>query len=208
MENEFIDAPSPREPVLIQLNKYTRVSPHNIVTIDPRCFHCDGRTDFAATKLKNESINTIVNSIVQNNLTPQQRAFALNQAMVHTDVRGLAKSAGLIDNQDFVKKNYILNNMKNVLALAQDTTKTKGRANDDRRSLVQSVVLSSIPSTEQRLNAKERQLSIPSSTEIAKLLGVNPRTFQRIQKKFNTSEIYWNKLQMGLFKQELCFHKL
>ena len=87
--------------------------------------------------------------------------------MVHPNVRALAKSAGLIDDQDFIKKNYILKNMKNALTLAQDTTKTKGRANDDRRSLVQSVVLSAIPSTQQRLNAKERQLSIPSSTEIA-----------------------------------------
>ena len=33
------------------------------------------------------------------------------------------------------------------------------------------------------MNAKERQQTIPSSTEIAKLLGLNPRTFQQIQKK-------------------------
>ena len=52
----------------------------------------------------------MVNSIVQNNLTPQQRAFALKLAIVHPDVRALAKSAGLIDNPDFIEKNYILNN--------------------------------------------------------------------------------------------------
>ena len=56
-----------------------------------------------------------MNAIVQNNLTPHQRAFALQQAMVHPDVRALAKSAGVIDDQDFVKKNYILNNIKNVV---------------------------------------------------------------------------------------------
>ena len=54
--------PSPEDPV-IQLNKNTRVSPHNIVTIDPRCFHCDGITEIAATKRKNKSINTIVNAM-------------------------------------------------------------------------------------------------------------------------------------------------
>ena len=80
------------------------VSPHNIVRIDPCCFHCDGRTEIAATKFKNECINSIVNSIVQNNLTPQHRAFALKQAMRHPDVRALAKSAGLIDDQDVIKK--------------------------------------------------------------------------------------------------------
>ena len=175
--------PSPQEQQVIELSKKTRPSPDNIVTIDPRCFHCDGRTELAAGKCKNESINTIVNSIVQNNLTPEQRAFALKQAMVHPHVRALAKSAGLIDDQDVVKKNYILNNMKNVVKLAQETTKRNARPNDDRRSLVQSIVIASIPSTEQRLNAKERKLTIPSSTQIAKFLGLNPRTFNRIKQK-------------------------
>ena len=115
--------PSPEDPTLIQLNRNTRVPPHNIVTIDPRCFHCDGSsiTEVAATKRKNKSINTIVNAIVQNNLTPQQRAFALKEAMLHPDVRALAKSAGLIDHQDFMKKSYILNNMNMVVTLAQET---------------------------------------------------------------------------------------
>ena len=176
--------PSPQDSApVIQFNRKTRPSRHNIVTIDPRCFHSDGRTELEATKFKNKSINTIVHSIVKNDLTPQQRAFALKQAMIHPDVRALAKSAGLIDNQDFIKKSYILNNMKKVVQLAQETSKRNARPNNDRRSLVQSIVISSIPSTQERLNAKERQVSIPFSTEIAKLLGLNPRTFQRIQKK-------------------------
>ena len=37
--------------------------------------------------------------------------------MIHPDVRVLAKSAGLIDDTDFIKKNHILNNMKNVVSL-------------------------------------------------------------------------------------------
>ena len=134
-----------------------------------------------------------MNVIVQNDLTPQQRAFALKQAMVHPDVRALAKSAGLIDDQDFIKKNYILNNMKKVVKLAQETSKRNTRPNDDRRFLVQSVVVSSIPSIQQRLDAVERQLTLPSSREIAKVLGLNPRTFQRIKKRLKTSVIYWNK---------------
>ena len=112
--------PSPEDPVVIQLNKKTRPPSHNtIVTIDPRCFHSDGRTELEATKCQRKSINTIVNSIVENNLTPEQRAFALKQAMVHIRVRGLAKIVGLINNEDYVKKSCILNNMKNVVRLAQ-----------------------------------------------------------------------------------------
>ena len=98
--------------------------------------------------------------------------------------------------------------MKNALTLAQETTKIKGQATNDRRSLVQSVVLSSIPTTEQRLNDKERQLTIPSSREISKVLGLNARTFQQIKKRLNTSVIYWNNLEMECYKQqELYFLK-
>ena len=89
--------PSPQDEV-IELTKKTRPTPDNLVRIDPLCFNCDGRTALAATKCKNQSINAIVNSIVENTLTPEQRAFALKQAMVHPHVRGLAKSAGLIDD--------------------------------------------------------------------------------------------------------------
>ena len=38
--------------------------------------------------------------------------------MIHSDVRALAKSDGLVDDQEYIKKNYILNNMKNVVKLA------------------------------------------------------------------------------------------
>ena len=73
--------------------------------------------------------------------------------------------------------------MKNVVKLAQETRKKNARPTDDRRSLVQSIVIASIPSTQQRLNAKERQLTIPSSTEIAQFLGLNRRSFNRIKQK-------------------------
>ena len=127
--------------------------------------------------------------------------------MIHPDVRALAKSAGLIDDQDFIKKNYILKNMKTAVRLAQETSKRNARPNDDRRSLVQSVVVSSIPSSQQRFDANERQLSIPSSTEIAKVLGLNPRTFQRIQKRLSTNVICWKMFQMECYKQEPYFLK-
>ena len=45
--------------------------------------------------------------------------------------------------------------MKMVVKLAQETTKRNARPNDDRRSLVPSVVIASIPSTQQRLNERK-----------------------------------------------------
>ena len=122
----------------------------------------------------------------------------------YIEVRGLAKSAGLIDDPDFIKKSSILNNMKNVVSLTQETTKLKGRANDDRRSLEQSVVLSSMPSTRQILNAKERQQSLPSSRQIAKVIGgLNPRTFQRIKQKVQRKRDLLEQVTNGILPRRL-----
>ena len=53
-------------------------------------------------------------------------------------------------------KNYIMKNMKRSVQLALKTNSRKGRANDDLRSSVQSVVLlSSMSSTQQQVEDKE-----------------------------------------------------
>ena len=70
--------PSPS--LVIQSNKQNWPSANNIVTIDPHCFYCAGRTELDPTMYKNKSINMIVNSIVKNNLSPEQRACALQHS--------------------------------------------------------------------------------------------------------------------------------
>ena len=59
----------------------------------------------------------------------------------------------------------------------------------------------------QASKAKERKLTIPSSTQIAKFLGLNPRTFNQIKQKAQLKRdlLEKNKLQMESYKQELCF---
>ena len=55
----------------------------------------------------------------------EQQAFVLWQACIHPLVRPIAKSAGLVDNNNFMIKNYIMNNMKRSLLLAQEANNKK-----------------------------------------------------------------------------------
>eukprot|EP00534_Pseudo-nitzschia_fraudulenta_P015251 CAMPEP_0201230426 /NCGR_PEP_ID=MMETSP0852-20130820/1792_1 /ASSEMBLY_ACC=CAM_ASM_000632 /TAXON_ID=183588 /ORGANISM="Pseudo-nitzschia fraudulenta, Strain WWA7" /LENGTH=83 /DNA_ID=CAMNT_0047521183 /DNA_START=614 /DNA_END=862 /DNA_ORIENTATION=- len=70
-------------------------------------------------------------------MTLEQQTLVLQQAILHPLVRHIAKSAGLVDNNDFMIKNYILKNMKRASSLAQQTLHKHGQTNDDLRSCVQ-----------------------------------------------------------------------
>ena len=105
----------------------------------------------------------------------------MKQAVLHPLVRLIAKSAGIVDNNDFMIKNYIINNMKTTVKLALKTNSTKGQANDDLRSLVQSVIISSMPSTEQQVQDKENGVFIPPSTQIADTIGIPRSSYHRIR---------------------------
>ena len=55
----------------------------------------------------------------------KQQALVLQQAVLHPVVRHIVKSAGLVDNNDFMIKNYILKNTKRALTQAQNTNHKK-----------------------------------------------------------------------------------
>ena len=127
-------------------------------------------------------MQTIVDAIVYNNLSVEEQALALQQAVLHPLVRVIAKSAGLVDNNDFMIKNYVMKNMKTSVKLALKTNSSNARANKDLRSLVQSVVISSMKSTQEQLEDKENGIFVPSSQQIANTIGIPKTTFQRIRK--------------------------
>ena len=138
------------EPTLppIQFNtNATRPPADTIVKTVPRCFNF-GRTDCAAENLGRKKVQSLVNAITKNVMSFEQQALVLQQAVLHLLVRPIAKSAGVDDINDFMIKNYILKNMKRALSLAQKINHQKGRTKDDLRSFVQSLVVSTIPSTQ------------------------------------------------------------
>ena len=124
-----------------------------------------------------------MDAIAKNDMSLQQKALVLQQAVLHPLVRPIAKSAGIVDNNDFMVKNYIVKNIKKALTLAQKTLHKFGRTNDDLRSFVQSVVLSTIPSTQQQVEDKENGSFVPSFTQIAQTIGVFKAKYHRIRKE-------------------------
>ena len=72
--------------------------------------------------------------------------------------------------------------MKYVIQLATKTNNNKDRATDDLRSLVQSIILSTLPSSEQR----QPNQSIPSNREVATVLGMISHQYQRIALSLKT----------------------
>ena len=82
-----------------------------------------------------------MDAIVNNNLSAEERALALQQAVLHPLVRLIAKSAGLVDNIDLMIKNCIMKNVDRSVKRAMKTNSRKGRANDDPRDLLFSRLL-------------------------------------------------------------------
>ena len=79
-------------------------------------------------------------------------------------------------------KNYIMKNMNRALTLAQKTNHKFGQANGDLRSFAQSLVLSTILSTQQQLEDKENDLFKLSYNQIAETIGVHQTKYHKIRK--------------------------
>ena len=77
---------------------------------------------------------------MNNNWTPQQQVLALREALLNFHVRIVTKSAGVIDNSLFDVYEHVINNVSKVISLATKTTSKKDQTNDDKPSLVESIV--------------------------------------------------------------------
>ena len=75
-------------PPPIQFNKDTRPPADTIVKIVPRCFNF-GRTDRAADDLRRNKVQSLVNAIATNDMSLEQQALVLQQAVLHPLVRDI-----------------------------------------------------------------------------------------------------------------------
>ena len=168
-------------PPPIQFNYNLRPRPADtIVKIVPRCFNF-GRTDCAADDMRRKKVLSLVNAIAKDDMSLEQQALVLQQAVVHPLVRPIAKSAGLVDNNNFMIQNYVMKNIKRASSLAQKTLHKYKQTNDDLRSFVQSLVLSTLPSTQQQLEDKQNGVFVPSYNQIADAIGVSKNKYHRIR---------------------------
>ena len=90
--------------------------------------------------------------------------------MVCTRVRIISKSAGVIDNNMFDTCEYIHKNISEVKSLARKIISKKGRANNDKLLLVESIVMTTLqPRGMQTEERKKRS----TPTSVAKVFGLN-----------------------------------
>ena len=131
----------------------------------------------------------------------------------HPLVWSIAKSAGLIDNtNDFMIKSYIMKNVKISVKLTLKTNSRKGWANDDLRSFVQSVVISSMPSTQEQVEDKDNGVFVSSSIKIADTIWIPKTSFLRIRKQNQSKRDLLQNYKVMVtaipYQQELYFLKL
>ena len=136
---------------------------------DPNDVRVGTRNPIAARVAKSRAVNNIIHSVLDNNLTKEQQVLALRDAIKHPDMELHSASAGLVVDNALLQ--HVADNLKTVIKLATTTAHKFGRSPDDLRSIVQTIVLATLPS--------------PTSTQkfsgrkIADLLGLAQTTHRR-----------------------------
>ena len=119
-------------------------------------------------------------------MTEQQQGLIIREAMIHEDVRVLSKSAGIINQQKYSTYEYVLQNISHVMKLATTTNNCKGRTRDDLRSLEQSIVLSTLWSSQQEQELKGKHSH--THAHVARALGMSEHKYRRIAISLKSKE--------------------
>ena len=146
------------------LSKYTRVKENEIIPLDEQafCYHRDGRIrgtgelsrGSASKKAENRAVLAIAHLINNPKLSDKQKVYALRKASTHHLCRRIFHSAGLIDGERYEAMKHFFSQIKKLVQEATATDDRRGRASDDKRALVNTVLLTtaSTPSTENEPN--------------------------------------------------------
>jgi len=130
------------------------------------------RNPGATRQAKSVAVKRIIDSVLDNNLTKEQQVCALRMAMGHKDMVLHSASAGLVLNGPW--HHHMLENMRTVIQLATTTADKNGRSTDDMRSIVQNIVLATMP-----MPPPNTKPNI-SKRKLASLLGLPWSTYHRI----------------------------
>jgi len=135
----------------------------------------------ASASSQSRAVLKITTGILNLNLNKKQQVVALRKASIHPLVRRLFKSAGLIDVNEYETMKYMAKQMERLIKLARQTEKKQGRANDDRRGLVESIVLSIITTPPSSTNNNEEK--VPSKLSRLRILGISKTSGLSMMKK-------------------------
>ena len=86
-------------------------------------------------------MNKVITVILDTNLNEKQQVLALRKASTHHRERHIFKSAGLIDSREYGLMNYVIDQMKILTQVARRIDNKKGRSNDDKRGMLNSLAL-------------------------------------------------------------------
>eukprot|EP00535_Pseudo-nitzschia_heimii_P012474 CAMPEP_0197195996 /NCGR_PEP_ID=MMETSP1423-20130617/32117_1 /TAXON_ID=476441 /ORGANISM="Pseudo-nitzschia heimii, Strain UNC1101" /LENGTH=371 /DNA_ID=CAMNT_0042649759 /DNA_START=141 /DNA_END=1253 /DNA_ORIENTATION=+ len=130
------------------------------------------RNESAEKVARYRAVKKIVDAVLDPALSLEQQVLALRLAIRSKILEQHSISAGLIIDNEI--NYYLVNNLKSVLQLANTTTKERGRPTDDMRSLIQTIVLATLPSP----NDSKKN----SMRTIAEVLGIPWTTYRRAVK--------------------------
>ena len=95
--------------------------------------------------------------------------------MFHPNLQAVCSGACVILYASFAVQQYLIQNIKQVIKLLTETQNTKGRTTDDKRSVVQSIVLACLPSP----NIQGKQ---PYDRVVADAISLHWSTYRRLVK--------------------------
>ena len=145
----------------------------SLIPLNANCFQKSGvHTQAAVRKAKSRAIAKLVVAIKDPTLSPEQQVLVLRESVLHRDLELISASAGIVKDAKLIQ--YLMNNIKLVLKLSTATTHTFGRASDDMRSIVQTIVLAMLPSP--------GSANTFSTREIANFIGLPKTTYLRCVK--------------------------
>ena len=126
------------------------------------------RSHSAMRKAKSRASNLIVSAILNCADNANDRTAALAAALAHPDIQGITKNVVMTDPKTSEMMGNVLNQQRRMLERASEKENTRGRSDDQKRSLVESVFVSMAPSPDQNSGNKKRTLieamGIPLST--------------------------------------------
>ena len=136
---------------------------------------CDDRTYGAARVKKSRDAKKLKDMILDNNKTKEQQALVLHTVLSDPDLSHIIKLAGIQIRSKFEEIAVFSENRRlEILKLASDKNNEKGRVNDDKRSFIESQLVSISPSPIERKNNPSiynliKHYNIPKTTGYRKI---------------------------------------
>ena len=168
------------------LNPSQHPKSDNLIHIPNDCFNINRqdttRLNLAVVSHRSWMKKKVKDPVFNPSLSPPHQARTLRAVVIDLDIRSLSASTAL---SPVPTNERIINSIKETIKLATRTKHAFGRPSDDKRSLVQSIVLTSLPPPTSNRSAK------PAKNAMASALGLSLHTCKRHVKVATPKDLHW-----------------